>query len=128
MKPVAIVTAVLLLTSASAMAADHHATNIPAAVSQNAYQGPVKTTTIAELQAMKTPFKDHNVVIDGYLTSQVDAKHYTFSDGKQQITVEIDHDVVMPQGVTDKTKVRLYGEYETGITKSELEAKRIQLL
>ncbi|MGL4957993.1 MAG: NirD/YgiW/YdeI family stress tolerance protein, partial [Plesiomonas sp.] len=61
-------------------------------------------------------------------TSQVDAKHYTFSDGKQQITVEIDHDVVMPQGVTEKTKVRLYGEYETGITKSELEAKRIQLL
>ncbi|MGL5007747.1 MAG: YgiW/YdeI family stress tolerance OB fold protein [Plesiomonas sp.] len=128
MNTIAIATVVLLLTSASAMASDHHVVTDTGLVSQNAYQGPVKTMTIAELQAMKMPFEDHNVVLEGYLTSQIDTEHYTFSDGKQQITVEVDHDVFMPQGVTGKTKVRLYGKYETGITKSELEAKRIQLL
>ncbi|MFA0084724.1 hypothetical protein BCU70_03165 [Vibrio sp. 10N.286.49.C2] len=114
--------AALSLTPALALAkgGDHHAqTSV-------VYNGPVDTVSVSELLNDTSMFSEKDVIIDGYLVRQIKGDKFIFSDGKAEIQIELD-DVVLSSPIDNKTKVRIYGEYESGST-PEIEVDHIQIM
>ena len=74
------------------------------------FQGPVDLTSVAELKAIS--FGEEDVIVEGNIIRQLANGDYIFTDGKDEITVEMEKRVKLDQAVNDKTKLRLYGEYE----------------
>lgn len=115
--------ATLILAPTFAMAKDgHHDKN-----NRISYTGPVEVTTVDSLLADTSMFTEKNVVVEGVLLRQVKGDTFIFSDGKGEIQVELDDDIVMAQPVDETTKLRLFGEYEGGNT-PEIEVDHIQIL
>ncbi|EGA64972.1 NirD/YgiW/YdeI family stress tolerance protein [Vibrio brasiliensis] len=115
--------ATLILAPTFAMAKDgHHDKN-----NRISYTGPVEVTTVDSLLADTGMFTEKNVVVEGVLLRQVKGDTFIFSDGKGEIQVELDDDIVMAQPVDETTKLRLFGEYEGGNT-PEIEVDHIQIL
>ncbi|MCG9750234.1 NirD/YgiW/YdeI family stress tolerance protein [Vibrio brasiliensis] len=115
--------ATLILAPTFTMAKDgHHDKN-----NRISYTGPVEVTTVDSLLADTGMFTEKNVVVEGVLLRQVKGDTFIFSDGKGEIQVELDDDIVMAQPVDETTKLRLFGEYEGGNT-PEIEVDHIQIL
>lgn len=115
--------ATLILAPTFAMAKDgHHDKN-----NRISYTGPVEVTTVDSLLADTGMFTEKNVVVEGVLLRQVKGDTFIFSDGKGEIQVELDDDIIMAQPVDETTKLRLFGEYEGGNT-PEIEVDHIQIL
>lgn len=91
------------------------------------YQGPVELSNVDTLLADTSMFTEKNVVVEGVLVRQIKDDTFIFSDGKGEIQVELDDDIHMAQPINEKTKVRLFGEYEGG-TPPEIEVEHIQIL
>ncbi|KGY11563.1 hypothetical protein NM22_14530 [Vibrio tubiashii] len=91
------------------------------------YHGPVELSSVDTLLADTGMFTEKNVVVEGVLLRQIKGDTFVFSDGKGEIQVELDDDIHMAQPIDDKTKVRLFGEYEGGNT-PEIEVEHIQIL
>ncbi|MGF1776780.1 YgiW/YdeI family stress tolerance OB fold protein [Vibrio nomapromontoriensis] len=90
------------------------------------YNGPVETASVNELLADNSMFSEQNVIVDGYLVRQIKGDKFIFSDGNAEIQVELD-DVVLTTPIDNKTKVRIFGEYEGGST-PEIEVDHIQIM
>lgn len=115
--------ATLILAPTFAMANDgHHKQS-----SRVSYTGPVEITSVDTLLADTSVFTERNVVVEGTLLRQVKGDTFIFSDGKAEIQVELDDDIIMTQPINETTKVRLFGEYEGGRT-PEIEVDHIQIL
>ncbi|OLQ84868.1 hypothetical protein BIY21_04910 [Vibrio ponticus] len=118
-----IVAAALILAPTIALAGgDHHET-------RNAvqYKGPVELTNLSGLLADSTMFTEQKVVVEGKLVRQINHEKFVFSDGKAEVQVELDDDIVLTQPLDATTQVRLFGEFEGGST-PEIEVDRIQVL
>lgn len=91
------------------------------------YNGPVEVSSVASLLEDTSMFTEKHVVVEGNLLRQIKGDTYIFSDGKGEIQVELDDDIVLAQPLDQTSKVRLFGEYEGGNT-PEIEIDRLQLL
>ncbi|KJY83853.1 hypothetical protein TW81_05865 [Vibrio galatheae] len=91
------------------------------------YIGPVEVSTLDTLLTDSGMFTEKDVVVEGHLLRQIKSDTYIFSDGKGEIQVELDDDIRLAQPIDEKTKVRLYGEYEGGKT-PEIEVDQLLIL
>lgn len=83
------------------------------------YIGPSSIKTIGTVaEILKDPVDDQRVLLRGYLIKQVGKEKYIFSDGSNQIRVEIDYEVFRGQTVDEKTRVELVGEVEKDFLES----------
>jgi uncharacterized protein (TIGR00156 family) len=112
---------ILAPTFASANDGHHQQSN------RISYTGPVEITSVDTLLKDTSMFTERNVVVEGKLLRQVKGDTFIFSDGKGEIQVELDDDIIMNQPLNDTTKIRLFGEYEGGNT-PEIEVDHIQIL
>ncbi|WP_217696629.1 YgiW/YdeI family stress tolerance OB fold protein, partial [Photobacterium proteolyticum] len=91
------------------------------------YTGPIDLVTIAELSEKDSWFEDQSFTLEGYIIKQVNDKTFLFTDGADEITVNIRADNV--ESFSDKDKVRITGEYENEFfSKPHFDVKRITLL
>ncbi|OLQ72188.1 hypothetical protein BIT28_24510 [Photobacterium proteolyticum] len=91
------------------------------------YTGPIDLVTIAELSEKDSWFEDQSFTLEGYIIKQVNDKKFLFTDGADEITVNIRADNV--ESFSDKDKVRITGEYENEFfSKPHFDVKRITLL
>jgi len=62
-------------------------------------------------QALKHP-EDSYVSLQGFITKRIGEDKYSFTDGKENITVEIDDKIWHGQTVSPRDKVHISGEIE----------------
>lgn len=87
----------------------------------------VATPTVAEILAK--PVDGQMVRVQGHLLSKIKSKTYTFSDGTGEIVMEIDDDDFPKQPVSEKTKIEVVGEVDTGLRRPpEIEAESVRVL
>ncbi|OLQ73488.1 hypothetical protein BIT28_21915 [Photobacterium proteolyticum] len=91
------------------------------------YSGPIQTTTVSEVLEQTNLFSEQNVILEGKLIKQINADTYVFSDGKNEINVEVDDDIHLGQAIAPNTRLRVYGEVE-GSAIPEVEIDKIQVL
>ena len=85
----------------------------PMAPAQAQYTGPGAVQAITSLQqVLERPVDGVAVVLRGQLVRQLSADKYVFSDGKQEIRVDIDRQLFPAQPVTASTTLELVGEVE----------------
>jgi uncharacterized protein (TIGR00156 family) len=92
-----------------------------------AYTGPVELTNVAALGKDSRLYTDEDIILEGYIIRQVRKDEFIFSDGDGEIRIELDDDIQLTGSIDDKSKVRLYGEYEGGQT-PKVEVEQIQIL
>ena len=59
------------------------------------FNGPAQVITIAELKGSANFFTERDVILEGTLVRQLSRDHFVFSDGKDQINVELDDDIFL---------------------------------
>ncbi|ASG01911.1 hypothetical protein CMV05_20315 [Vibrio anguillarum] len=91
------------------------------------YNGPIELTSVESLLKDTNMFTEKHVVVEGKLIRQIRKDTFVFSDGNGEIQVELDDDIHFTAPLNAETKVRLYGEYEGGLT-PEIEVDQIQVL
>ncbi|EHD2282074.1 YgiW/YdeI family stress tolerance OB fold protein [Vibrio cholerae] len=91
------------------------------------FQGPVEVVKVQSLLDSSNPFMEKKVVVEGNLVRQLRKDTFIFSDGSNEIQVELDDDIHLNATLTPETKVRLFGEFENGRT-PEIEVDHIELL
>ncbi|MGB4813287.1 MAG: NirD/YgiW/YdeI family stress tolerance protein [Methylophilaceae bacterium] len=83
------------------------------ATSHAEYIGPSAHKTIESVaEILKNPKDDQRVMLRGYLIKQVGPEKYIFSDGSNEIRVEIDAEDFHGLTVDAKTRVEIIGEVE----------------
>ncbi|MTI16479.1 NirD/YgiW/YdeI family stress tolerance protein [Rhodobacteraceae bacterium RKSG542] len=88
------------------------------------YTGPVETTSIADMIAGASLFSDQDVVVEGKIIRQIDKNTFVFSDGVQEVEMEVSRkgDYVL----NDTATIRVFGEYEKPLFgTAHLDAKHI---
>lgn len=91
------------------------------------FQGPVEVVKVQALLDSSNPFMEKKVVVEGNLVRQLRKDTFMFSDGSNEIQVELDDDIHLNATLTPETKVRLFGEFENDRT-PEIEVDHIELL
>lgn len=120
-KVVAIALSLILLpTAALAKGKDHEDRML-------SYNGPVELSSVASLLEDTGYFTEKDVIMEGYIIRQIRKDEFIFSDGEGEIKIELDDDIEQAATVNEKTRVRIYGEYEGGST-PEVEVEGIQVL
>ncbi|MDD4865275.1 MAG: NirD/YgiW/YdeI family stress tolerance protein [Alishewanella agri] len=93
------------------------------------YTGPGHLVKTDLAQILDKPVDDDLVKLQGYLVKKVSSDKYLFSDGKNQIRVEIDQDVFPPQPFDDKDLIQIEGEVEKDFLESpEIDVKRLTVI
>ena len=83
------------------------------------YTGPGAQPVLTTLAAvLKEPVDDQRVVLRGTILRQVSSDKYIFSDGKQEIRVEIDRKLFPAQAISATTPVEIVGEVEKDFMES----------
>jgi uncharacterized protein (TIGR00156 family) len=81
--------------------------------------------SIAEVKKMSD---DAYVTMSGYITKRLSDDTYNFTDGKDNLTVEIGKKAWRGQTITPKDKILLQGEVDKDFTSFEVKAKSISKL
>lgn len=94
--------------------------------------GPAQGGAPQQVETVKAALAatdDAPVTLEGQITKRIEKDNYEFTDGKDIIRVEIDHDK-WPAGVevSDKQRVRLIGEVDRDSNGVEVDVDRIQVL
>lgn len=93
------------------------------------YTGPGHLVKTDLAQILDKPVDDDLVTLQGYLIKKVSSDKYLFSDGKNQIRVEIDQDVFPTQPFDDKDLIQIEGEVEKDFLESpEIDVKRLTVI
>lgn len=84
---------------------------------------------VESVKAALSAADDAPVTLEGQITKRIEKDNYEFTDGKDTIRVEIDHDK-WPAGVevSDKQRVRLVGEVDRDSNSVEVDVDRVQVL
>jgi uncharacterized protein (TIGR00156 family) len=105
------------------------AIGIPAAALAQ-YVGPSSqkvTTTVADI--LKNPVDDQEVMLRGVILKKISKEKYLFSDGKNEIRVEIDDRDFPAQAIDETTRIEIRGEVEKEFMESpEIDVKMINIL
>lgn len=81
--------------------------------------------TVRQVEALRD---DVPVIIQGKIIQRMGDEKYLFEDGTGSIVVEIDDDDWAGQTVSPANTVKLYGEVDAGLFKSEVDVDRITVL
>lgn len=93
------------------------------------YTGPGAQAPVQSVAAVAAAKDDAVVDMTGFIVRQLTAGKYLFSDGKEQIRVEIDSEVFPRQPINEKTRVRIRGELEKDFLESpEVDVKLVEVL
>ncbi len=90
--------------------------------------GFVGNENIVTVMQVKEMRDDTDVILKGKIVGQLKGDKYTFEDSTGSITVEIDDDDWRGQTVTPADTVKIYGEVDRGMTKTEIDVDTIQKL
>lgn len=83
------------------------------------YTGPSAQQPETSISAINAKPKDDAAVkLEGYLVKQLGGEKFTFSDGKDEIRVDIDKELMPKEKLDEKTKVSLTGEVEKDFMES----------
>ena len=92
------------------------------------YAGPGAADPITTVAAALQAKDDTRVVLEGNITQQLDSERYIFQDDTGTINVEIDDEDMPMGGINEKSRVRLTGEVDKGLTSLEVDVDRIDVL
>ncbi len=94
------------------------------------YVGPGAQPAVTSLKAvLDRPVDDQLVVLRGTLVKQVSSDKYIFSDGAQEIRVEIDRDVFPARQIGPTTRVEIVGEVEKDfMTSPEIDVDTLRVI
>jgi uncharacterized protein (TIGR00156 family) len=93
------------------------------------YLGPGAQAPSQSVAAALSAKDDSLVDISGYIIKQLTHEKYIFSDGKDQVRIEIDRDIFPNHGINEKTRVRIRGEVEKDFLESpEIDVESIDIL
>ena len=84
-----------------------------------------RKSTVAEVLKMNN---NAYVMVQGNIVKRLSNDKYSFKDSTGTITVEIDDDEWRGQTITPTDPVKLYGEVDRGIFKTELEINYVEKL
>ncbi|MGV8899399.1 MAG: YgiW/YdeI family stress tolerance OB fold protein [Burkholderiaceae bacterium] len=77
---------------------------------------------------LKSPVDDQDVVLSGFLLKKVGKEKYIFSDGTNEIRLEIEAEDFPAQKIDDKTRVEIRGEVERDFMESpEIDVKTVRI-
>lgn len=104
------------------------AASLPA-IAQAQYVGPsTEKTPQSVADILKSPVDDQDVVLRGVLLKKVGKEKYIFSDGTDEIRVEIEAEDFPAQKIDAKTRVEIRGEVEKDFLQSpEIDVKAITI-
>lgn len=86
---------------------------------------PQTTTPVASVLKMKN---DSFVSVQGKIIKQIGDEKYLFTDGKTQIVVEIDDELLLNITVTPKNTVLLTGEVDKDFNSIKIDASSIKII
>ena len=89
------------------------------------FVGP--NTQITSVSNALKAYDDAWVSVEGTILERVGNENYRFTDGKNEIFVEIDNDVWLGQKADAKSKVRIHGEVELEGNYRTIDVKRIEV-
>jgi len=84
------------------------------------------TETIVSVKQVKEMRDDVPVVVKGHILQRMGDEKYLFEDATGSITVEIDKDEWRGQTITPNDEVKLYGEVDAGIFKTEIDVDYVE--
>ena len=82
--------------------------------------------TVVTVRQVNEMRDDVPVVVQGKIVQRMGNEKYLFEDSTGTITVEIDDDDWRGQTVMPADTVRLYGEVDRGIFKTEIDVERVE--
>ncbi|MBF6617991.1 MAG: NirD/YgiW/YdeI family stress tolerance protein [Candidimonas sp.] len=93
------------------------------------YTGPSTISEGSVAAILADPQDDQAVQLQGHLLRRTSHDQYIFSDGSGEIVAEIDDKRFPAQAVSEKTKVEIIGEVDTGLTRPpEIEVDSIRVI
>ena len=92
------------------------------------YSGPGAQDPISTVAAALQANDDMHVVLEGHLTQKLEDERYIFQDDTGTINVEIDDEELPAGGINEKTRVRLTGEVDKGLTSLEIDVDRVDVI
>lgn len=97
---------------------------------QAQYAGPGALSTATSLAAvLERPVDDQRVRLQGKLLKQLSSDKYLFSDGRQEIRVEIDHEHLPAQPFDQNVTLLIEGEVEKDFMESpEIDVDRLSIV
>ncbi len=87
--------------------------------------GAETVVTVKQVNEMRD---DVPVIVQGHIVQRMGDENYLFEDATGSITVEIDDDDWRGQTITPSDTVKLYGEVDRGIFKTELDINYVEKL
>lgn len=131
MKKVSMTVLAVLLSVGGAMAnfdgPDAQAMNDKTVVTHNAKGGFVSgNETIVTIKQVNEMRDDIPVIVKGNIIQRMGDEKFLFEDSTGSITVEIDDDAWRGQTITPQDTVKLYGDVDRGIFKTEIEVDYIE--
>lgn len=87
--------------------------------------GPENIVTIKQVKEMRD---DVPVIVKGHIVQRMGDEKYLFEDSTGSITVEIDRKDWRGQTVTPSDEVKLYGEVDAGLFKTEIDVDYVEKL
>lgn len=119
-----VVVAVLAIGTA---AADFQGPDSAAPVATNAKGGFVSgAETIVTVKQVNEMRDDVPVIIKGHIVQRMGGEKYLFEDATGSITVEIDDEDWRGQTIRPEDTVKLYGEVDRGIFKTEIDIDYVE--
>ena len=83
--------------------------------------------TISTVKQAKEMRDDVPVILQGKILQRMGGDKYLFEDATDSVTVEIDDEDWRGQTVTPNDTVKLYGEVDAGIFKTEIDVDSVSL-
>ncbi len=122
---IAVLMGVLSIGGASAEFAGATAeTAKPSAGAKGGFVGGAETiVTVKQVNEMRD---DVPVIVKGNIVQRMGDDNYLFEDATGSITVEIDDDEWRGQTITPTDTVKLYGDVDRGIFKTEIEVNYVE--
>lgn len=126
MKKISMVVLVGVLFAGVA-SANFQGPDAPAAVATNAKGGFVSgAETIVTIKQVNEMRDDVPVIVKGNIVQRMGDEKYLFEDSTGSITVEIDEDDWRGQSITPADTVKLYGEVDRGLFKTEIDIDYVE--
>lgn len=97
---------------------------------QAQYAGPGALPVVTSLsEVLERPVDDQRVRLQGHLVKQLSSDKYLFSDGRQEMRVEIDHEDLPTTPIDQNVTLLIEGEVEKDfMTSPEIDVDRLSIL
>lgn len=104
--------------------------SLAATAAQAQYVGPGSPGVATDVAAiLAKPQDDQPVVLKGYLVEQLSSDKYRFSDGKNEIRVEIDRKRLPARPLDASTRIEIRGKVEKDFLQSpEIDVKALTVI